>query len=186
MRDKKTLPALVAIFVLAFTGCFTVGSATARQSGATQAHAAKKKHRKHHRKHKKHSAKKPGGTRTPTTGGSAVDRAVHLLAGKRLHIYESGSINNPYSIDRTFSFCSDGRLIYEYLFTSSETYDQKTTNGTWRVLEAAIDPNNQWGGARVESIDDQGARYVHEIVSNARGVRLNGSPAEVTNTTLCS
>jgi hypothetical protein len=186
MRRRTTLLALVTVLVIALSGCFAIGTAAAHQGGGAHAQVAKKKHRKHHRKHRRHSASRQGGTPAPTSGNAAIDRAVHMLAGKRLHIYESGSINNPYSIDRTFSFCSDGRLIYEYLFTSSDNYDQKTTRGTWRVLEAAFDPGNQWGGARVEAIDDQGARYVHEIVADSRGVRLNGSPAEVTNTTLCS
>jgi hypothetical protein len=128
------------------------------------------------------------GTPQPPVTETAEAQVQRLLSGRQLHVYLDSNTSTKWSLDRWWDFCADGRLRYEYLSTSTSEngsdYDQKVTLGDWRVLEAYIAPDQSWGGARIETTGE-GQTYVLEVVSDARGVRVDGNVAEVTQSQRC-
>jgi hypothetical protein len=206
------LPVIALVLALVASGPIEAGLAAVHPSGAVHSHAAKKankkkakKRKKHRKRHHRRPAGEPNrGGQPPQGGGPGEGRrdpgtqpppaanpaaeVARLLSGRQVHVYLDSNTSAKWSIDKWWDFCADGRVRYEYLFTSTEDNgsdsDQKVTLGNWRVLEAYIAPDQSWGGARIETTGE-GQTYVLEIVSNARGVRVDGNVAEVTQSQRC-
>ena len=113
-----------------------------------------------------------------TAEAGDVTKAKRLLQGKRFitHISSQGGAA---TIDRSADLCKGGRFVYRstFLYPETDTLDEQTVTGRWRVTKARIRGNS--GTATVRYTADDGSSGTVRFVSNARGVYVNGEPAEV-------
>jgi Ni/Co efflux regulator RcnB len=195
MRTK--LLALMIALAVAATGVATTSVASAaapaeasaaakkltKKQKAAKRRAAKRRAAKRRAAKRRRQQQRPPATQQPPAATPEAE-ATSLLTGKRLHVYVGIDIHDSAAIDKVFHFCPGGRFVYEYKATTSTDYDMRTLNGSWGVEQAAFGPNREWAGARVRTAGE-GESYLLEIVSTARGVRVDGNVAEVTNSSLC-
>jgi hypothetical protein len=123
-----------------------------------------------------------GGETGSASAGSSVSRATALLEGKRLTGYVNGSVTEATS-DRSADLCRGGRFVYESNYTSEAGGAFQRTGGRWRVVAARIDRGGSgWATVRWHTSSDRGTLGIE---ANARGVRVDGYPVEVTRSRAC-
>jgi hypothetical protein len=114
-----------------------------------------------------------------TASDGQIGKATKLLSGKRYATYIGGDSTSS-GIDRSAVLCRSGRFTYTSTYVSAEAgaYAEETVEGRWRVVSARV--RGSRGRAVVRYTTDAGETGRVEFVATSRGVRVDGSVAEVT------
>jgi hypothetical protein len=105
-----------------------------------------------------------------------IGTAKRLLSGKRFVTHYG---NSSATIDRSVDLCRNGRFVYRstFLYAAADQLQEQTVTGRWRVVSARI--RGSQGSLAVRYAADDGSRGVVRFSATARGVYVEGQPAEV-------
>ncbi len=107
-----------------------------------------------------------------------IGTATRLLSGKRFVTHFSSDATGA-TIDRSADLCRNRRFTYRstFLYAGADQLQEETVTGRWRVVSARIKGSR--GTVTVRWTADDGSTGIVRFRATARGIYVEGQPAEV-------